>query len=54
VRRDILFEANMREYEANIYLQQSKITVFVYLFSIKANQQILYVKGIKMEANITF
>jgi hypothetical protein len=47
VRRDIRFEANISEYEANK-------TGFIRLFRIEANQRIYYAKRIKAEGNNLF
>jgi hypothetical protein len=52
VRRDIRFEANIREYEANINRFEANKSGLLRLFRIEANQRILHAKRIKTEANI--
>jgi hypothetical protein len=51
VRRDICFEANISEYEANIYSLQNIKKVLFACFALK---RILHVKQIKTETNILF
>ncbi len=52
VRSNIRFEANIGEYDGNIYSLRSEKTGFIRLFRIEVNPRILYAKRIKTEANI--